>query len=84
MNLGDATICEAGSLITSLSMIIQSNSLPIDKLPANPKWLNKYLKDNNGYPIDGRAVDFQVIGKLGLELIETVNSPSKMRSKSFL
>ncbi|CAK74644.1 unnamed protein product (macronuclear) [Paramecium tetraurelia] len=66
------TICQNGSLVSCISMILQTSGKTINNRAVNPAILNKYLTNNNGYK-QGSEINFSVLDKVGLHIVKTVS-----------
>lgn len=47
--MGTKTICQVGCLMSSTAMGLAGTHNPIKIIPSNPKSLNEWLKNNEGY-----------------------------------
>ncbi|CAD8176369.1 unnamed protein product [Paramecium octaurelia] len=71
-NNSSKTICSNGSLLSCLSMILQTSSKPINSRAVNPAVLNKYLMNNNGYK-QGDEINFSALSNIGVVFVKTVS-----------
>ena len=65
LGTGSSTICKAGCLITSVSMILADCGKSIDGTGASPKTLNTWLTRNGGYA-SGDLFVWGSVAKFGL------------------
>ncbi|CAD8166745.1 unnamed protein product [Paramecium pentaurelia] len=71
-NNSSKSICQYGSLLSCVAMILQTSSKPINSRPVNPAVLNKYLMNNNGFK-QGDEVNFSALEQVGLHFVKTVS-----------
>ncbi|CAD8164882.1 unnamed protein product [Paramecium pentaurelia] len=68
----EKTLCQNGSLVSCIAMIMQTSAKIINNRAVNPAILNKYLTNNNGYK-QGSEINFSVLDNVGLHLVRTVS-----------
>eukprot|EP01092_Planopodium_desertum_P011671 TRINITY_DN5358_c0_g1_i1.p1 TRINITY_DN5358_c0_g1~~TRINITY_DN5358_c0_g1_i1.p1 ORF type:complete len:188 (+),score=22.64 TRINITY_DN5358_c0_g1_i1:97-660(+) len=81
---GSETICSAGCAMSSVSMILASNSIKIDSKTANPGSLNSWLTSHGGY-VDSDLIVWNSVAALGhVSMIEDVPNISRTDLKAYI
>ena len=75
--IDDLTICQAGGLVSSVSMILHSRGIKIDGQEATPKTLNTWLKKNGGYI--GNQLNWISLDALGIKFTREAFNHTEMR-----
>ena len=72
------TLCDDGSVTTTVATAMYSLGLKINGQAANPGLLYNWLKANDGYK--GHMVDWRSLARLGLNFIKVTTSKEEINS----
>nr|ACL36505.1 sexual maturation-related protein [Euplotes aediculatus] len=78
IKMGDKTICQAGSLTTSMSMALRKRGKKIDGRESNPGTLNAWLKTHGGY--SGNLFVWGSVAPLGLKFLYHTTNHTNIRN----
>lgn len=76
---GGKTICQAGCLMSSVSMVLNDCHKTINGGAADPKSLNSWLKVNGGYA-SGNLFVWGAVSKFGLTYVGQITDKNQMHS----
>ena len=74
-----ATICSAGCLMSSVSMVLADCSKSISGAVATPRTLNSWLRNNGGY-VQGNLFVWGSVGSFGLGFVGKAYSANDIQS----
>ena len=79
MGTSTRTVCQAGCLISSVSMVLRACGRTVGGAAADPGSLNRWLGQNGGY-VSGNSFVWGSVGSLGLGYVGQTSSATDIRS----